>query len=428
MIKHQCFLLFLLGFAFHAFAAQLVAVEVHQNNGIWLVDCLLQGQFSERIFVLDKPDRLVVDLKDTTTMIHPDSLRFDPSMFSKLRMGKSNPKELRVVFDLNRPVRLKRPWIKRYLGNRQQIHLELAEKYPRSVSYHPKPNPVNQKTVILKKNQDLKIKTNPAPSPNPSKPLLIHQSPTKAQRDIVVVIDAGHGGKDPGAKGPRKSEEKSVVLAIATQLKALIDQQSGMRAVLTRRGDYYLPLRQRLKIARLFNADLFVSIHADAFLNQASNGASVFALSPTGATSEAARWLAEKENYSELGGVDLSELHDKSGLIRTVLIDLSQTATINSSLRIGNKILNQMQKITNLHTGKVEQARFVVLKSLDIPSVLIETGFISNPHEEYNLSNPIYQSKLTHAIEAGIKAYFLEYPPHGSRLEAQINRQLVLKK
>jgi len=208
-----------------------------------------------------------------------------------------------------------------------------------------------------------------------------------------------------------------VVLAIAKHLKTLIDKEPGMKAVLTRQGDYYIGLRQRLNIARKQSADLFISIHADAFNNPESSGASVFALSQKGATSEAARWLAEKENYSELGGVNLSYLHDTNGLVRTVLIDLSQTATIGASLHMGERVLGQLDAMTNLHNNHVEQARFVVLKSPDIPSILIETGFISNPREEHNLASGAYQQRLSQAIFKGIKQYFVDYPPQTALVE-----------
>lgn len=247
-------------------------------------------------------------------------------------------------------------------------------------------------------------------------------------RDVVVVIDPGHGGKDPGAMGRDRRTEKQVVLAIALKLKQLIDRQPGMRAVLTRNGDYYIGLRQRMSIARRNNADIFIAIHADAFNNPASNGASVFALSQTGATSEAARWLAEKENHSELGGVNLAGLDDQNGVIRTVLIDLSQTATIGASLQMGQRVLRQLDSVTRLHNNKVEQARFVVLKSPDTPSILVETGFISNPAEERNLMNPAYQARLSQAIFNGIKGYFSEYPPHGSRLAAMSSEWRLLAK
>ena len=196
-----------------------------------------------------------------------------------------------------------------------------------------------------------------------------------------------------------------------------------MRAVLTRSGDYYVGLRERLDIARKYNGDIFVSIHADAFNNPHSSGASVFALSQGGATSEAARWIAAKENYSELGGVNLGDLDDINGVVRSVLIDLSQTATINSSLEMGGRVLGKLNGFTRLHNHRVEQARFMVLKSPDIPSILVETGFISNPVEERNLTSSPYQSRLSQAIFDGIKTYFWSNPPHGTRIEAMLTHK-----
>ena len=222
---------------------------------------------------------------------------------------------------------------------------------------------------------------------------------------MIVAIDPGHGGHDPGAIGPHGIQEKQLTLSIAQRLKQIIDQQPRMHAVLTRQGDYYVGLRQRLTIARRYNSDVFISIHADAFNNQRSSGVSIFALSQRGATSEAARWLAAKENYSELGGVNLSNLKDDSGLVRTVLIDLSQTATISASLKLGDQVLLQLKKLGKLHNRRVEQARFMVLKSPDIPSILIETGFISNPNEAMQLNNISYQQKLSQAIVKGLAYY-----------------------
>jgi N-acetylmuramoyl-L-alanine amidase len=239
----------------------------------------------------------------------------------------------------------------------------------------------------------------------------------RGSRDVIIVLDPGHGGHDPGAIGPAHRVEKDVTLAIAKTLKQRIDKQPGMRAVLTRAGDYYVGLRERLNITRKYNADVFISIHADAFKHSHSHGVSVFALSQRGATSEAARWLAEKENYSELGGVNLKRLDDKNGVIRSVLLDLSQTATITAGLQLGAQVLQNMGNMTSLHNYRVEQARFVVLKSPDTPSILIETGFISNPQEAKNLSNPRYQSRLSEAIFSGLKQYFWIHPPHGTRLE-----------
>ncbi|TAK75726.1 MAG: hypothetical protein EPO11_05060 [Gammaproteobacteria bacterium] len=222
---------------------------------------------------------------------------------------------------------------------------------------------------------------------------------------FTVVIDPGHGGKDSGARGINGAKEKDVVLAIAKQLAKKINQTPRMRAILTRKGDYFISLRQRLRIARQYHADLFIAIHADAYFDDQAVGASVYALSQRGATSEAARWLSQRENYSELGALAFDSLPDQSAMLRSVLIDLAQTASIQASIRAGTHVLEALDVITVLHYKKVEQAPFVVLKSPDIPSILVETGFISNPREEKRLSNPVYQIKLTNALWNGINRY-----------------------
>lgn len=232
----------------------------------------------------------------------------------------------------------------------------------------------------------------------------INFTPKKAPV-FTVVIDAGHGGHDSGAVSQDGLQEKQVVMGIAKKLAQEINTQPNMRAVLTRQGDYFVPLRQRLKLARKGDADLFIAIHADAHFDKSAHGASVYALSPHGATTEAARWLVQKENYAELGDVELNALQDRSPILRSVLIDLAQTATIEDSLKLGNRILDKLDDITRLHYKKVEQAPFVVLKSPDIPSVLVETGFISHPVESKKLASTNYQSQLAHAIFLGIKKY-----------------------
>jgi N-acetylmuramoyl-L-alanine amidase len=234
---------------------------------------------------------------------------------------------------------------------------------------------------------------------------------------IIVVIDPGHGGKDPGATGPHGHHEKKVVLAIAKQLQKQINSYKGFKAVLTRGDDRYLTLRYRLALAREYHGDMFVAIHADAYINSSAFGASVFALSQRGATSEAARWLAQRENQSELmGGVDLA---DKDRTLRSVLIDLSQTATIGASLNMGSGIIVHLREVTPMHANHVEQAAFVVLKSPDIPSLLIETGFISNPTEEQQLIMRSHQKRLAQAIAKGIVQYFKTHPPRGSWLATE---------
>ncbi len=221
---------------------------------------------------------------------------------------------------------------------------------------------------------------------------------------LTIVVDAGHGGEDPGARGRRGTSEKHVTLAIARKLKNLIDAEPGMRAVLTRDGDYFIPLAARADKARRVKADLFVSIHADAYLLPHARGSSVFALSERGATSTTARWLAKQENEADLiGGVNLPV---KDRYLAETLLDLSQTATINDSLKVGRAVLAELGEINTLHKAHVEQAGFAVLKSPDVPSILVETAFISNPEEEKRLGDSAYQDRLARAVLAGIKSYF----------------------
>jgi len=230
-----------------------------------------------------------------------------------------------------------------------------------------------------------------------------------AKRLVIVALDAGHGGEDPGAVGPSGLYEKDVVLAVAHKLRALINAQPGMRAMLTRESDYFVPLQERVVKARRVQADLFVSIHADAFMNPQARGASVFALSENGASSAAARWMAKRENASDqVGGVNIKT---KDAAVMRALLDMSTTAQIKDSIKLGNAILGHLGKIGRLHRGKVEQAGFAVLKAPDIPSILVETGFISNPEEESKLKDEDYQKDLADALLLGIQRYFAKNPP-----------------
>jgi N-acetylmuramoyl-L-alanine amidase len=243
----------------------------------------------------------------------------------------------------------------------------------------------------------------------PPAPKLAAAKAPGRDRVVTIVIDAGHGGEDPGAKGRGGTLEKNVTLAIAKRLKARIDLEPGMRAVLTRDGDYFIPLGARVVKARRVNADLFVSIHADAFIQPHARGSSVFALSERGATSAAARWIAQRENESDLiGGVNLDV---KDPVLARTLLDLSQTATINDSLKLGKAVLGFMGEVNTLHKNAVEQAGFAVLKSPDVPSILVETAFISNPEEERRLRDPGYQDKMANAVFLGIKRYLSQNPP-----------------
>jgi len=359
---------------FQAKATRLKQLILHQQE----LDIILDAAAKPKIFRLSSPQRLILDLPDVRL-----PLGFHPQVYNPnitLRSAQFSPQIVRVVLQSSALLnyRLQTVW----QGDGYHLRL-LFDNHLISSSARVEPT-----------------KTFTGVAPN--------------MRKIVVVIDPGHGGKDPGASGYHRTLEKHVVLSIAKKLQQKINRQPGMMAVLTRDGDYFIDLRRRLDIARRYHPHLFVAIHADAFSNPASHGASVFALSQRGATSEAARWLAEKENHSELAGVNLKALDDKNGMIRSVLIDLSQTATIQASLNIGRRILSNLGRITSLHNRNVEQARFVVLKSPDTPSILVETGFISNPNEERNLASAAYQEQLSQAIFNGLQQYFREYPPRGS--------------
>lgn len=423
MIMRAWVLFWVLCISSAASAAQLKNITVSQNAGKTTLFLTVDGPFTHRIFTLISPNRVVLDLNGTDLAMNIKQLSLNSALIKQIRSGVSGSKTLRLVFDVSQNVQVNSaPW------ENKGVRIDLIGSMSRQTASKPVVSRQISKNIMP---QPSKTKSIPAVQHLPqtasiNQPAITHTQPIKVPhspsnkylRDVVVVLDAGHGGKDPGARGPGRSQEKDVVLAITLKLKQLIDRQPGMKAVLTRSGDYYVGLRQRLDIARKYNGDIFVSIHADAFNNPHSNGASVFALSQRGATSEAARWLAEKENYSELGGVNLGDLDDSNGVVRSVLIDLSQTATINSGLQMGSRVLNQLDNFTNLHNNKVEQAGFVVLKSTDIPSILVETGFISNPREERNLTSSTYQSRLSQAIFQGIKGYFWDNPPHGTRIEA----------
>lgn len=384
-------------------AAKLESLQVKEQAGKTLVSLSCSGRCTPKIFRLIKPERIVVDFANTVSTVQANKITLGHSLISHIRSGYSTPQSLRLVFDMKEPVSFNTT------PSAQGLYIEFtAEK-----TMLPLPAVVSPRVAV---NKRIIAGYETASIKPTSKPTAVRFSSGKV-RDVVIVLDPGHGGKDPGAIGPKRSVEKNVTLAIALKLKQLINRQPGMRAVLTRDGDYYVGLRERLTIARKHRADIFISIHADAFINQQSNGASVFALSPRGATSEAAHWLAEKENNSELGGVNLAGLDDQNGVIRTVLIDLSQTATISASLQMGARVLQHLDNITKLHNVKVEQARFMVLKSPDIPSILIETGFISNPREEKNLTSPAYQAQMTQAIFNGLKRYFWDHPPQGTHVQ-----------
>ena len=348
-----------------------------------------------RLFSLVKPDRLVIDIANANAPPQWPKISASGSPIVQVRSSQHGQNVLRVVLDLKSIVKI------------HSFSLAPDAKHGHRLV-------VDLKPLNIETSADHKNVLTPSPEVVLSTQVPVTRaSNTKPPRDVIVVIDPGHGGKDPGAIGSRHTQEKIVTLNISREIKRLIDQRPGMHAVLTRRGDYYVGLRQRIRLARRDKADLFVAIHADAYRNPHSHGASVYALSARGASSEAARWLAEKENQSELlGGADLA---DKDHMLRTVLLDLSQTATVSASMQMGESILKHLSQVSNLHHLHVEQAGFVVLKSPDIPSVLIETGFLSNQYEEKQLRNKIYQQRIAHAIVNGIETYLSQHPPPGTR-------------
>lgn len=392
----------------------------------------VSSEVSQKITVLKNPDRLVLDLENIeinqALKSLPASISPSDPYIRQIRIGNFKPGVVRLAIDLKTEVNPKVVMLQPAGGYQHRLVLDV---YPLQ---DPLLNVLNQ---LEKPVADSAPSANPTPSPMPSPatvadalpadplPLPEVTTPTPAepvmeapitnkpavvngQRLITIAIDAGHGGEDPGAKGANGSHEKNITLAIAKLLKQKIDAESNMRGILTRDGDYFIPLHGRVVKARKMQADLFVSIHADAFVRPDARGSSVFALSEKGATSASARYLAKKENESDLiGGVSLDK--GDMNLART-LLDLSQTATINDSLKLGKHVLMKIGEINPLHKGSVEQAGFAVLKSPDIPSILVETAFISNPEEERKLNDDDYRSKLSLAILAGIKKYFANNP------------------
>lgn len=346
---------------------------------------------AHQYFTLSNPERLVIDLEGVEAGAALDALAAqltaeDPYI-GAIRVGMNRPGVMRVVLDLKsavKPAVFQLPPLGEY-GHRLVVDLYPVQAADTASSPAALPQPAM------------------AEQRRPARPVVPQYA-----RLVTVAIDAGHGGEDPGAIGANGSHEKNITLALAKKLKQKIDAQENMRAVLIRDGDYFVPLAQRVTKARALKADLFVSIHADAFIKPHARGSSVFALSENGATSVAARWLAKKENEADLvGGINIDV---KDPFLKRTLIDLSQTATINDSLKLGNAVLKEIGGVNTLHKRQVEQAGFAVLKAPDIPSILIETAFISNPEEERRLNDPAYQDTLVNAIVVGVRNYFDTHP------------------
>ena len=376
------------------------------------------------MFTLSDPERLVVDLENVEpgdTLNSLGNLVGDDDPYIKsLRVGQFKPGVVRLVLDLKSEVKPQLFVLKPVGEYGYRLVLDVYPAQPpdplMALLEQPKARdaqaasvqaaeeaPAGEKPVPDTKTDTGKIDVPPPATTPPHKNL-----PELRARTLIVAIDAGHGGEDPGAIGSRGSREKNVTLAIARKVKVLMDEMPNMRGVLIRDGDYFIPLGARIAKARRVNADLFISIHADAFIKKTARGSSVFALSEHGATSAAARWLAKKENEADLiGGVNIAV---KDPYLARTLLDLSQTATINDSMKLAKHVLGELGDINDLHRGEVEKSGFAVLKSPDIPSILIETAFISNPSEERRLNDANYQMKIANAILSGIKRYFAQNP------------------
>ncbi|MFP3370726.1 MULTISPECIES: N-acetylmuramoyl-L-alanine amidase [unclassified Pseudomonas] len=365
----------------------------------------LSGPVQHSVFTLSAPDRLVIDINGAT-LAAPLNVATSNTPITSVRSAQRTPTDLRVVVDLKKSVTPKSFTLapNAQYGNRLVVDLYDQEADAIAASAPP-PAPAPVQTPA----------TTPAVPVSPAQPAIKLPPVPSGKREIVVAIDAGHGGEDPGASGSRGQHEKDIVLQIAKELQRQINSERGFRAELTRTGDYFIPLRKRTEIARKKGADLFISIHADAAPSRAAFGASVFALSDRGATSETARWLADTENRSDLiGGAGNVSLDDKDRMLAGVLLDLSMTATLSSSLNVGQKVLGNMGRVTSLHKQRVEQAGFMVLKSPDIPSILVETGFISNNNEAAKLATASHQQALARSIHTGVRQYFQQNPPPGT--------------
>jgi len=380
--------------------------------------------------LLTNPDRLVVDvqgmelnstLKDLVAKVKPN----DPYV-SQIRVGQFQPGMVRLVFDLKEPVKPQLFTLEPVAEYQYRMVLDLYPSIPPDPLMELVKRSARKENALDKANEEIDLIAQFANKKEKevSKPPVAQAIPelkelpaqAKYKRLITIAIDAGHGGEDPGAIGTMGSKEKHVVLSIAKRLRDKIENDPYMRPFLTRDGDYFVPLHTRVQKARRVQADLFVSIHADAFIEPRAKGASVFALSQMGASSTMARWMANKENSSDLiGGINI-KTQDKQ--VANLLLDMSTTAQIKDSLQVGTSILKQISGFAPLHKGQVEQASFAVLKAPDIPSILVETAFISNPQEEARLNDDAYQDRIAEAIMRGIKDYFSKNPPVARRANA----------
>lgn len=396
-----------------AAATGILAVRIWPARDYTRITLEYQQPLAFTHMVVKNPERLVIDLEGVEFNSILQSL---PSRISEtdpyirlIRAGRHKPGVVRLVVELKNEIK---PEVFTLKPVGEYGHRLVMDLYPAE--------PVDPLMSLLEKLEQKEVRTVEKPEPR-EKPQQKGREEGKPEvsRLVTIVLDPGHGGEDPGAIGRGGSHEKNVTLQVARRLKSKIDAEPNMRSMLTRDGDFFIPLHHRVQKARRVQADLFVSVHADAFIKPTARGSSVFVLSENGATSSAAKWLAQRENAADLiGGVNLDV---KDPHLARTLLDLSQTATINDSLKLGKAVLGELGGVNTLHKGQVEQAGFAVLKAPDIPSILVETAFISNPDEEKRLNDEEYQDKMAEAILRGIKRYFAKNPPLAKSKLARID-------
>lgn len=428
-------LVLLLGKQHIASGATIVAVRVWPSKDYTRLTIESDGEIKTRQFFIAEPPRLAVDiegidlipaLRELVAKVKPD----DPNILG-IRVGQNAPGVVRLVIDLKQPILPQVFTLAPVAAYQYRLVFDLyptqvtdplealiAERLadksqPKAQTTPPTaPDPLGE-LMARQSGRPASSAATPQPAPNKNAVIKLPEAPIppsgKSDRLVIVALDPGHGGEDPGAIGPSGTREKDVVLQIALRLRDRINQQPNMRAYLTRDADFFVPLHIRVQKARRVQADLFISIHADAFFTERPQGASVFALSDKGATSSSARWMADKENSADLvGGVNVKS---KDSQVQRALLDMSTTAQINDSLKLGSAVLGEIGAVGKLHKPRVEQAGFAVLKAPDIPSVLVETAFISNPDEEAKLRSEAYQVQLADALMRGISRYFARNPP-----------------
>lgn len=385
-------------------AAQIIAVRVWPAQDYTRVTLENDSKLKATHFTIKDPHRLVVEIEgvdlDTKLKSLVAKIQSNDPYIAQVRVGQNRPGVVRLVFDLKEEIQ---PQVFTLDPVGEYKHRLIFDLYPQTPS-----DPIAE---LLKKSTTPPGLTEKTPAELPTTAKAADDDDSDGQkltRLVTIALDPGHGGEDPGAVGRGGSFEKNVVLSIARRLKTRLEQQANVRVMLTRDGDYFVPLNVRVQKARKVQADLFVSIHADAFVEPTARGSSVFALSEKGASSTAARWLANKENAADLiGGINI---RSKNQHLASVLLDLSTTAQINDSLKLAKSVLGEIGTINRLHKAQVEQAGFAVLKAPDIPSILVETAFISNPEEEARLSDENYQDQMADALMRGIRKYLLKHP------------------